>query len=74
MALMTDQSSSAASSSTSAEIYRDILALVAPADRPGYRAMFENAVRGRELPDDELRRVAVTSWHQFCKYGWPRNA
>jgi hypothetical protein len=72
MALMTDASSSASSSSTSAEIYRDILELVAPTDREGYRAMFENAVRGRELPDHERRRLAVVIWGEFCKHGWPR--
>jgi hypothetical protein len=68
---MTDASSSAPSSSSTA-VAADIINLVAPGDREGYLAMFENAVRGRELPDDELRRLAITTWHAFCKHGWPR--
>jgi len=27
--------------------------------------MLEHALRGRSLPDDEMRRVAVNVWHQF---------
>jgi hypothetical protein len=34
--------------------------------------MLKAAIRGRELPTDELRRIAERTWHQFCHYGWPR--
>jgi hypothetical protein len=44
--------------------------LVAPSDRVGFNEMFEHALRGRELPDHEVRRLAVTTWAQFCRYGW----
>jgi hypothetical protein len=30
------------------------------------------ALRGRELPDDEMRRVAEQAWRHFLRYGWPR--
>src|SRR5947199_98516 len=37
------------------------------------RLMLEHALRGREPPDDELRRVAVNTWKQFCFHGWTRD-
>jgi hypothetical protein len=33
--------------------------------------MLDYETRGRELPDDEMRRVAERAWHAFLKYGWP---
>jgi len=33
--------------------------------------MLDYEMRGRELPDDEMRRVAERTWHTFLKYGWP---
>jgi len=63
-------SSSASSNSGNIE---DIVRLIAPSDRVGFNEMLAHALRGRELlSDDELRRVAVNTWHAFCKHGWPR--
>jgi len=62
-----------AASSSAAGVYDDIVRLIAPSDRPGFHMMFQNAVRGRELPNDELRRIAERVWREFNKYGWPRN-
>ena len=59
--------------SSASSVYDDIVRLIAPTDRVGFDAMLAHALRGRELPNDELRRVAVTTWHQFCKFSWPRN-
>jgi hypothetical protein len=33
--------------------------------------MLEHELRGRELHDGELRRVAERAWHRFLKHGWP---
>jgi len=33
--------------------------------------MLDHELRGRELPDDEMRRVAERTWHNFLKHGWP---
>jgi hypothetical protein len=30
-----------------------------------------NRVHGRELSDQEKRRVAERIWHRFLRYGWP---
>jgi hypothetical protein len=68
---VTDATSSASSSSANSA-YEDILRLIAPGDREAFNAMLTQAIRGRELPADEMRRVAVTTWCQFCHYGWPR--
>jgi hypothetical protein len=32
--------------------------------------MLARELRGRELPDHELRRIAERAWHQFLKRGW----
>jgi hypothetical protein len=66
-----DASSSGSTLPSSA--IEDIRRLIAPSDRPGFDEMLQNALRGRELPNDEVRRIAVTTWHQFCHYGWPRD-
>jgi hypothetical protein len=58
-------------SSSSAIIIEDIIRLIAPSDRLGFHAMLEHELRGRELPADEVRRIAVDTWRQFLKYGWP---
>jgi hypothetical protein len=31
--------------------------------------MLARELRGRELPDHELRRIAERAWHQFLKGG-----
>jgi len=61
-----------AASSSAAGVYDDIIRLIAPSDRPGYDAMLQHALRGRELPADELRRIAVEVWKHFCFHGWTR--
>jgi hypothetical protein len=66
--------SSSTSSSSATAIAADIRRLIGPSDRPGFDAMLANAIRGRELPDDELRRIAERTWRAFCRFGWPRDA
>jgi hypothetical protein len=67
---MTDATSSAFSS---ASLVEDIVRLIAPTDRKGFQEMLQHELRIREpLPDHELRRIAINTWHQFCKHGWPR--
>lgn len=63
-----------AASSNATGVCADIVRLIAPSDRPGFDLMLKHALRGRALPDDELRRLAVTTWKQFCRYGWPRHS
>jgi hypothetical protein len=68
---MTDATSSA--SSSSAGILADIFRLIPPFERAAFREMLDHELRGRELPDDEMRRrVAERIWHAFLKHGWPR--
>jgi hypothetical protein len=66
--------SSTSSSSGATAVIADIMRVIAPGDREAFQQMLKAAIRGRELPADELRRVAVTTWHQFTKHGWPRDA
>jgi hypothetical protein len=65
-----DDSSTAASSSAS--FIEDIMRLVAPSDRVGFREMLQHELRNRELSEHELRRVAEDIWRKFTRYGWPR--
>jgi hypothetical protein len=58
--------------SSSASFIEDIMRLVAPSDRAAFREMVQHELRGRELPADEMRRVAENTWRKFCKVGWPR--
>jgi hypothetical protein len=69
---MTNEANSSVSSSSASGIFEDIVRLVAPADRIGFHEMLAHALRGRQLPDDELRRVGVTV-KQFCFHGWTRD-
>jgi hypothetical protein len=71
---MTDAiTSTSASSSSASSVFEDIVRLIAPSDREGFNAMLQHALRGRELPADELRRVAERTWRQFCFHGWTRD-
>src|SRR5262245_44640408 len=45
--------------SSCADIIQDIVRLIAPEDRSGFNEMLARELRGRELPDDKIRRVAV---------------
>jgi hypothetical protein len=67
---MTDATSSA--SSSSAGILADIFRLIPPHERAAFREMLDHELRGRELPDDEMRRVAENTWRKFLKDGWPK--
>jgi len=58
-------------SSSSANIVEDIIRLIAPSERAAFADMLQHDLRGRELPADELRRIAERSWRQFLKHGWP---
>jgi hypothetical protein len=50
----------------------DITRLVTPPDRGAYLSMLEHRLRGREVDDHELRRVAEQTWREFLQDGWPR--
>jgi hypothetical protein len=56
----------------SASFIEDIVRLIAPSDRVGFREMLQHELRNRELPEHELRRVAEDVWRKFCKVGWIR--
>jgi hypothetical protein len=71
---MTNEASSSAASSSATAVLDDIIRLIAPDDRAAYRDMLAHKLHGRSLEPDELRRLAVTTWHAFCKHGWPRDA
>jgi len=59
-------------SSSSANIVEDIIRLIAPPAREAFNQLLEYELRGRgELPAEELRRIAVDTWRQFLKHGWP---
>ena len=58
-------------SSSSANIVEDIIRLIATNERAAFGEMLAHELRGRELPDHEMRRVAERAWHQFLKHGWP---
>jgi hypothetical protein len=69
---MMDTSSTTASSSSAGNI-EDILRVIAPYDREAFNQMLEYKLRGRgELAADEVRRIAVDTWRQFLKHGWPK--
>ena len=59
------------SASSSAGILEDIFRLIPRQERAAFGEMLAHELRGRELPDHEMRRVAVKTWHQFLKHGWP---
>jgi hypothetical protein len=63
------------STSSSADIIKDIVRLIAPGDREGFHEMLQHELRSfcEPLPDGEMRRIAVNTWRAFCKYGWPRD-
>jgi len=44
-------------SSSSAGILEDIFRLIPPHERAAFREMLDHELRGRRLPDDEMRRV-----------------
>jgi hypothetical protein len=56
-------------SSSSAGIVADIVRLIPPNERAAFRDMLGHELRGRELADRELRRIAERAWHQFLKGG-----
>jgi hypothetical protein len=59
-------------SSSSAGILADIFRLIPPFERAAFHEMLALELRGREVPDDEMRLVAERAWHAFLKHGWPR--
>jgi hypothetical protein len=48
----------------------DLFRLVPPNERAAFREMLEHELRGHELPDGKLRRLAERAWHKF-RYRWP---
>jgi len=51
-----------AAPSSSADIVADIFRLIPRNERAAFGEMLEHELRGRELPDHELRRVAENVW------------
>src|SRR5262249_28486024 len=48
---------------------KDILRLIPPDERAAFLAMLQHELHGRELPNDELRRVAEHTWRaQFVQH------
>ena len=60
-------------SSSSVSIVEDIIRLIAANERAAFGEMLAHKLRGRELPDHEMRRFVVNTWHAFLKHGWPRD-
>jgi hypothetical protein len=58
----------ASSTSPSASIIEGIVRLIAPDDRAAYREMLQTRLRDRDLANDELRRVAESTWREFFGY------
>jgi len=61
-----------ASSSSSASGLEDLFRLIPPFERAAFGDMLDHEMRGRELPPEEMRRVAERCWQRFLKDGWPR--
>ena len=50
---------------------KDILRLIPADERKAFLEMLAHELpRGRELPNDELRRVAEHTWRKFLRHGW----
>jgi len=49
----------------------DIFRLIPRNERAAFGEMLAHELRGRDLSDDEMRRVAERAWHAFLNYGWP---
>jgi hypothetical protein len=60
------------STASSSGIIADIIRLIPAHDRAAFAEMLQHEFRGRGLPDDEGRGVAVTTWCAFLKHGSPK--
>jgi hypothetical protein len=49
---------------------KDILRLIPPDERAAFLAMLQHELHDRELPNDELRRVAECTWRSFVQHSW----
>ena len=49
---------------------KDILRLIPADERAAFLDMLEHELRGRELHDGELRRIAERTWQKFLRHGW----
>jgi hypothetical protein len=63
--------SATSSASSSSAVIADIVRLISPYERAAFHDMLAYELSGRQLAGDELRRVAVNTWHAFCLHGWP---
>jgi hypothetical protein len=61
-----------ASSLSSGGSLEDIFRLIPPNERAAFGEVLAHELRGRELSDHEMRRVAERTWHKFLKDGWPK--
>ena len=59
--LMATEACSASSTADSSPIYQ----------RSHGTSALISELRGRELPDREMRRIAERAWHNSLRYGWP---
>ena len=49
---------------------KDILRLIPADERKAFLEMLEHELRGRDLADGELRRIAERTWQKFLRHGW----
>ena len=48
----------------------DILRLIPADERKAFLEMLEHELRGRDLADGKLRRIAERTWQKFLRHGW----
>jgi hypothetical protein len=52
---------------------KDIARLIASEEeRRAFLDMLAHELRGRKLPNNELRHVAELTWREFLRHGWPK--
>jgi hypothetical protein len=49
---------------------QDIVRLIPADERAAFLEMLAHELRGRELTNGELRRVAEHRWRKFLRHGW----
>jgi DNA-binding transcriptional ArsR family regulator len=49
---------------------KDILRLIPADERAAFLEMLAHELRGRELAEGELRRIAERTWQKFLRHGW----
>jgi hypothetical protein len=49
---------------------QDIVRLIRPRERAGFLDMLAHELRGQDLTDEKLRRIAAQTWRRFLVWGW----